>query len=103
MGITQTNTGSVVEVELEGDFTIASSTQLKDELFRAFASGQNIRVSLERVGVLDITAIQLLWAAAREAELTEHSLTIAHPIPEPILACIREAGIPFPSLLEATI
>lgn len=100
MEIAPTNPSSAVELDIEGDRTIASAGELKDELCRALASEGDIRVSLERAGILDITAMQLLWAAAREAERNGHSLTFSGPVPEAIRAQVREARIPFPSLLE---
>lgn len=101
MGLEQTVTGCVAHVEIEGDLTIATAARLKDELCSALATGQDICVSLEHVGTLDITAIQLLWAASHEAQTAHRRLFFAKPVPEQILSVLREAGIPFPSLLEA--
>ena len=55
-------------VRLEGNTDIGCSTELKSVLVEAISSGKELRVDLTGATDLDITAFQLLWAAAREAE-----------------------------------
>lgn len=55
-------------IRLDGAIDIASAAELKEALLAAVESGQVIRLSLEDVSDLDVTAVQLLWAARRDAE-----------------------------------
>ncbi len=54
-------------VRLEGDIGIECAAELKELLIRGLRTGRSMRVSLESARELDVTAIQLLWAASREA------------------------------------
>ncbi len=93
-------TGAIYQIELDGELNISSATGLKEKLARALESGEGIRVSLAGVSGLDITAMQLLWAARRQAELAGIPFTFAHPVPDQLAAGLRDAGIPLASLLE---
>lgn len=53
---------------LEGAVDIASATELKKSFLEALAAGKEIRVSVETATDLDVTAVQLIWAAKREAK-----------------------------------
>ncbi|MGD0437658.1 MAG: STAS domain-containing protein [Bryobacteraceae bacterium] len=55
-------------VRLEGQITLASATELKAVLLEWLAAGTNLDLDLERAAEIDLTAMQLLWAAGREAE-----------------------------------
>jgi anti-anti-sigma factor len=83
----------MVEVELEGELVISSAADLKEKLARALESGRGICVSLARVSAMDITAVQLLWAAARKSRTAGVRFTVAGPAPEKIVASLRDAGI----------
>jgi len=54
-------------IRLEGDCTITSAAELKQRLIEGLASGKALRLDLEHTGEIDITVMQLLWAAGREA------------------------------------
>ena len=47
---------------------IGCAAELKATLLEALASRKPLQLELERSSDFDITALQLLWAAAREAE-----------------------------------
>jgi len=55
-------------VRLEGEFTIASAPELKALLADWLASRKDLELDLERAGEIDVTLLQLLSAAGREAE-----------------------------------
>ena len=46
---------------------IAASAELKKALLEALSAGKKVSVNLGKATELDVTAVQLLWAAAREA------------------------------------
>jgi len=52
---------------LEGPVTIASAVELKVLLVEWLATGKNLELDLENADEIDITCMQLLTAAARDA------------------------------------
>jgi hypothetical protein len=52
-----------------------------------------VRVSLEGATDLDVTAVQLLWAAGRKAKGSGVAYSIADAPPELVLAALSEAGL----------
>ena len=96
----QLNPGPIIQLELEGEVTIALAAQLKRELCAAVDMGRAIAVSLEGVSMLDITAIQLLWAAARHARMAGCKFTFVSSLSNTLVAGLSEAGIPVAFLLE---
>jgi anti-anti-sigma regulatory factor len=54
-------------VRLDGDFSVTSAAELKGVLLEGLASGKALHLDLEQVGEIDITVLQLLWAAGRDA------------------------------------
>jgi ABC-type transporter Mla MlaB component len=92
--------GPVVEVALQGDINIFVTARLKQELSKALELTNDIRLSLAGASTLDITAIQLLWAAARHARMQGRAFTFETPLPAEILASLHVAGIPCGPLLE---
>jgi anti-anti-sigma regulatory factor len=57
-------------VSLEGQVTITSALELKDLLLEWLAAGKNLELDLQRAEDIDITIMQLLCAASREAART---------------------------------
>ena len=100
MATVELHAGPIIQVELEGELHISSAAELKEKLAQAIGSGRGISVSLARVSALDITAVQLLWAAARKARMAGIPFTFAPPVPDQVVAGLRDAGIPPASLLE---
>lgn len=72
MSITIDNSATSCGVRLEGDIDVTCSTDLKRTLVEAISSGKEVQVDLALASDLDVTAIQLLWAARREAEKAGH-------------------------------
>jgi anti-anti-sigma regulatory factor len=54
-------------IRLEGEFTMTSATELKNVLLECLASGNDLRLDLSQAEEIDITLMQLLWAAGHEA------------------------------------
>ncbi len=79
-------------IQLEGEVDISSAAELKKLLLLAFQSGKEVRLDLASATELDITALQLLWAANREAKRLEMSFLVASSVPEAIAAAVSEAG-----------
>ncbi len=80
-------------VRLEGEINIASAAGLKGVLLQALASGNELRLDFAGATELDVTALQLLWAAAREARGLGKGATLARPVPEEVTLAISEAGL----------
>jgi anti-anti-sigma factor len=76
-------------IHLEGEVNITSASELKKVLLLAIASGRDLLVNLERAKELDVTALQLLWAAEREASGSGLKFTVATQMPDEIFVAIR--------------
>ena len=84
-------------IRLEGDVTIASSQELKQALLLGLEAGSDLHVDLERIGEFDITVMQLLWAAGRDAMAKGIKSIIR--MTEAAALAVRDAGFePFPGL-----
>jgi anti-anti-sigma regulatory factor len=79
-------------IRLEGDIDITCSDELKRTLIEAISTRKELQVDLARATDLDVTAIQLLWAATREAKSLGASFGVAGQVPENIINTVREAG-----------
>jgi hypothetical protein len=54
-------------IRLEGDVNVTSATEFKGLLLEGLASAKELELDLERSGEIDLTVLQLLCAAEREA------------------------------------
>jgi len=79
-------------IALEGVVDIASAAELKTILMEALEAGNALRLRIGADAELDVTAIQLLWAAEREAKASGGSLTLEGEAPVTVLAMMRDAG-----------
>jgi anti-anti-sigma regulatory factor len=79
-------------IRLDGSIGIASAAELKKLLLQALGPGKEVRVSLERSTDLDVTAVQLLWAAGREAKRSGARFTFMEAMPEEISIALGDAG-----------
>ena len=68
MPVTLEQKDALTLIQLEGAIDIGCAAELKELLMEKLKSGAAVYVSLESATGLDITAVQLLWAAAREAQ-----------------------------------
>jgi hypothetical protein len=81
-----------ISINLEGVVDIVCAAQLKTFLLDALNSGKPVRVSVEQCTDLEVTAYQLLWAAAREAKSQGIDFALASPVPDSILASLKDVG-----------
>jgi anti-anti-sigma factor len=79
-------------IRLEGAIDIDRAAELKEALLEALASGQAVRISLQAATSIDVTAVQLLWAAEREAGASGTVLALEGAVPEIVRATLSEAG-----------
>ncbi len=79
-------------IRLEGEVDIPQAEELKRVLVEALSGRQSVRVAMEGVTGVDITAIQLLWAAEREARTAGVDLRLEGKAPETVRSLLREAG-----------
>lgn len=77
-------------IRLDGDFGMGSAEELKGLLMEGLASGKDLRLDLEEAGDLDITFLQLMWAAGREAVRTGTGFTAR--LSATAAGVIRDAG-----------
>ena len=80
-------------IHLEGVIDIGCAAELKERLIEKLKSGSAVYVSLESATGLDVTAVQLLWAAAREAQRVGVDFGFKGQTPKAILCALAEAGI----------
>jgi anti-anti-sigma regulatory factor len=89
-------------IRLDGAIDIANAAELKSLLVQALASGNlaspilaspfQVQVSLGAATDLDVTAVQLLWAATRQAKTSGVDFSILEPVPESVTAALLLAG-----------
>jgi hypothetical protein len=77
-------------LRLDGDQNLTSALKLKGLLIEGLASGKDLQVDLEQVQEIDITVLQLLFAAGREA--SRESRGFVSRVPETVLSAARDAG-----------
>lgn len=92
MAITLAESEALSAIGLEETVDISSVAELKALLVKALSAGKAVRLSLEKAAYLDVTAIQLLWAAEREARGAGVGFALEGPIPESITAALLDAG-----------
>jgi anti-anti-sigma factor len=86
-------------LRLEGEFNIASARELKQALLEGLATGTDLHLDLEQLAGLDITTMQLLWAAGKEA--ARNGVKFVVPVTEAAARAAREAGFElFPGLAQ---
>lgn len=84
--------GAVGRIRLEGVVDIGCAAELKEMLLSALAAGGETRILLERATALDVTAVQLLWAAECAARAAELRWALEGSAPEAVVETMREAG-----------
>lgn len=93
MAVTVKQSEKSSTVRLQGAIDIASAAELKQLLIAALASGREVRLDIEAATSLDVTAVQLLWAARCKASGSGVAFTLENAIAEPLLAALGEAGL----------
>ncbi len=92
MPVTFDRTVQPAVIRLEGEIDIAVAAALKTLLLEALTSEKEVRISMEAVTGMDVTAVQLLWAAERQAQVSGTVLAIEGPLPEALSTAVRDAG-----------
>ena len=92
MAVVVDRTSAPGVIRLEGDVGIAEAATLKEALVEALREGGRARISLQTATGLDVTAVQLLWAAERQARASGIVLALDGPVPEALRAALRAAG-----------
>jgi len=101
--VTLEENDALSQIRLEGAIDIGCAAELKTLLVRALNSGKEVRLAIDGATHLDMTAIQLLWAAEREAAKSGAGFALGGPMAEGIAAGLREAGFDkFPVRESAT-
>jgi anti-anti-sigma factor len=80
-------------VRLGGVIDIGLASELKETLIQALDSGREIQIELGGVTEVDVTALQLLWAADQAAHQSGARLGVCEPIPENVLESLQLAGL----------
>ncbi len=92
MSITFDDSATRCVLRLEGEIDVTCAAELKRALIDAISSGREVQLDLAQASDLDVTAVQLLWAARREAEKAGTSFAVAGDVPENIGRAVCEAG-----------
>lgn len=71
-----------VSFAIEGDISIYSVKDLKDELSKHFENNKNMEIDLSAVDKLDTAGFQLLLMARKELESKDKKLSIINPSSE---------------------
>jgi anti-anti-sigma regulatory factor len=90
IAIDESELGNVVV--LEGTIDISSAGELKAILLKALGSGKEVCISLDAATYLDVTAVQLLWAAEQQARLSGALFRFSGNISGPVSATLADAG-----------
>jgi anti-anti-sigma regulatory factor len=78
----------------KGSAGIEQAKKLREELLAAFRTDSIIRLDISSLEDIDITGIQLIIAARREAEKTGKNFALSGSIPQSIFSFISAVGIP---------
>lgn len=90
MSVTMERNDAGALIRLDGSVTVTAATELRRLLVEGLACSSSLQMDLERVDEIDITTLQLLWAAGREAIRVGGSIKI--DLPETFGLAAREAG-----------
>jgi hypothetical protein len=93
MGVTLEQSEALNLLRLEGAVGIGRAAEFKGLLEQALGSDRELRVSLEGATELDVTALQLLWAAERKAKGNGVAFSYGGAMPEAVLSALSEAGL----------
>lgn len=80
-------------LRLSGAIDICSAAELQAALVKALEAGSSIRVSIQDGCDLDVTAIQLLWAARRDAAKRGIEFVTDVQAPAALDGRLRELGV----------
>ncbi len=93
-------------IHFTGAVDIAVASELKLLLEQALDSGKEIHLDVDQTESMDVTAVQLLWAAERSAAASGVEFTLTGQVPDGVLAQLREDGFeefPVPAALHTAL
>lgn len=93
MSVTFEHSDGVSLIRLEGAVDVGCAGDLKELLVERFKAGSSLRLSLDEATVVDVTAIQLLWAASHEARKLGVGFALEGQVPETVRTALAIAGI----------
>jgi len=91
LSLDQSNSPS--RICLEGEINIRCAAELKGLLLQALSHEGALHVDLSAATEVDITTLQLLWAAQREARTTGKDFLLMGPISEIVAAAMNRSGL----------
>jgi anti-anti-sigma factor len=94
LGISLSHSDDAGLVRLDGVIDISVAEELKNVLTRAIADGRRLRIAVEGVTGLDVTAWQLLLAARREARQKGIGCTLENKLAESVERFLGSVGLP---------
>jgi len=80
-------------IRLDGEINISCAVELKSILQQALSSGTSVQLDLAGTLELDITALQLLWAAERQARESKVAMAVAGPLPAALSSVVSDTGL----------
>lgn len=83
-------------ISLSGAVDIRCAAELKNVLVEALSLKRGLHVDLTGVTEVDVTALQLLWAAELEARASGTELTLDRAMPDAVVATLDHACLKFP-------
>lgn len=93
MGILLEQNDGLSRFRLQGAIDIGCAAELKEVLVQELKSGSRVRVSLEETTGMDVTTVQLLLAASREAKRVGVEFALEGQAPETVRSALDKAGI----------
>ena len=83
---------TVSVVTLEKRATIDRAQHLRDTLLEALQQSDRVLLNLSHVEAVDLTAIQILYAAVREARIGGGELDFTGEVPESMRKALQDGG-----------
>lgn len=80
-------------IQVNGSFTVQHAKSFKESMKKALTSSLPVRLCLENVSSLDVTAIQLSIALKRALASQERNLHITFPTNTDIISLLNKSGI----------
>ncbi len=93
MPVTMEIDEALCTVRLDGVLDLTSAPELKLILVQALLSGKDLQVELADTAEFDITALQLLWVAARDAKGSGTRCELHGDVPEKLATTVKNAGL----------
>jgi hypothetical protein len=85
-------TGAAATLNLSGLLTIPKINEAKDALLGSFADNRAVRLSIDPESDIDVSGIQLIFAAKSYAESRSISLSLSAPISGRGLSVMERGG-----------